>query len=58
MRWKDFKSRLVREFINRKHPRYESPTQLYDFLTEAQWEKFVANRETEQFKVCLNHLYE
>ncbi|XP_019187832.1 PREDICTED: uncharacterized protein LOC109182188 isoform X2 [Ipomoea nil] len=50
MRWKDFKARLVRNFIYKKHPRYESPTQLYDFLTDAQWEKFVANRETEQFK--------
>ncbi|XP_019179181.1 PREDICTED: uncharacterized protein LOC109174397 [Ipomoea nil] len=49
-RWKDFKSRLIREHYNNKHPLYESPAQLYDYLSVEQWEKFVAGRQTEEFK--------
>lgn len=52
-RWKDFKTRLVRDFINKEHSKYTSPTQLYDFLTEEQWKKFKKERETEAFKVCI-----
>ncbi|XP_019156997.1 PREDICTED: uncharacterized protein LOC109153602 isoform X2 [Ipomoea nil] len=49
-RWKDFKSRLLREYVINKHPNYESPVQVYDYLTEEQWARFVAERESEQFK--------
>ncbi|XP_019156961.1 PREDICTED: uncharacterized protein LOC109153561 [Ipomoea nil] len=49
-RWKDFKSRLLREYVVNKHPNYESPVQVYDYLTEEQWARFVADRESEQFK--------
>ena len=53
LRWKDFKSRLVRDFIHKKHPKYNSPTELYDYLNEEQWDKFVENHKTEEFKVNL-----
>ncbi|XP_019163492.1 PREDICTED: uncharacterized protein LOC109159835 [Ipomoea nil] len=49
-RWKDFKNRLVREYINKKHPRYASPTELYEYLNDEQWERFVASHTTEEFK--------
>ncbi|XP_019168681.1 PREDICTED: uncharacterized protein LOC109164617 [Ipomoea nil] len=49
-RWRDFKSRLKREHLVNKHPNYDSPVQLYEFLTEENWAKFVAERESESFK--------
>ncbi|XP_031109558.1 uncharacterized protein LOC116013770 [Ipomoea triloba] len=49
-RWRDFKSRLRREHVVNKHPNYESPVQLYEYMTKEQWAKFVANYESESFK--------
>ncbi|XP_019189863.1 PREDICTED: uncharacterized protein LOC109184322 [Ipomoea nil] len=49
-RWGDFKSRLLREFVHKKHQTYNSPTELYDFLSAEQWAKFVASRQSEEFK--------
>ncbi|XP_019188856.1 PREDICTED: uncharacterized protein LOC109183092 [Ipomoea nil] len=49
-RWRDFKSRLKREYIVNKHPKYESPAQFYEYVSEESWLKFVANCESEEFK--------
>ncbi|XP_031131886.1 uncharacterized protein LOC116033274 [Ipomoea triloba] len=50
-RWRDFKSMLKREHLDNKHKLYESPVQLYDYLSEAQWTQFVAHRHSEEFQV-------
>ncbi|XP_031090991.1 uncharacterized protein LOC115995988 [Ipomoea triloba] len=50
LRWKDFKTRLVRDFINKKHHKYDSPTELYAFLDEEKWNIFLENHQTEEFK--------
>ncbi|XP_031106223.1 uncharacterized protein LOC116010864 [Ipomoea triloba] len=50
LRWKDFKTRLVRDFINKKHHKYNSPVELYTFLDEEKWNTFVENHKTKEFQ--------
>ncbi|XP_031090936.1 uncharacterized protein LOC115995928 [Ipomoea triloba] len=50
LRWKDFKTRLVRDFINNKHHKYNSPIELYAFLDEEKWNIFLENHQTEEFQ--------
>lgn len=49
-RWRNFKTRLVTQFITSKYPTYDSQVQLYDYLSEKQWEKFKKNHESDDFK--------
>ena len=60
-RWKDFKTRLVSGWITKKRKlpadRGE-PYEYYDGITQAQWETFKKNHETEKFKVYLFTIFE
>ena len=54
LKWKDFKTKLVSGWITktRKLPDdHKEPYETYDSITQAQWEIFKKNRETEEFKV-------
>lgn len=53
-RWKDFKTKLVGGWITktRKLPEdHNEPYEIYDSITQDQWELFKKNCETENFKV-------
>ncbi|GFP86135.1 vesicle transport v-snare 13 [Phtheirospermum japonicum] len=50
VRWTAFKTRLVRDFIKKKHPKYDHPSQLYPSITEEKWKKFVSDHQSEKFK--------
>ena len=53
-RWKDFKTKLVGCWImkTRKLPvDHKESYELYDGITQARWETFKKNCETEEFKV-------
>ena len=53
-RWKDFKTKLVSGWITKTRKLSEGhsePYEFYDGITQAQWETFKKNRETEEFKV-------
>ncbi|XP_074296713.1 uncharacterized protein LOC141627242 [Silene latifolia] len=49
-KWRDFKGKLTRKYIRNKHPKYDSPADCYSFIEPADWEKFKAYRESDEFK--------
>ena len=55
-RWRDFKSKLVSGWITKTRKilaHRGEPYEYYDGITQAQWETFKTNCETEEFKVYL-----
>jgi hypothetical protein len=52
VRWTAHKTKLVSDFITKKHPKYNHPSELYPSITEEQWKKFVDDHQTEEFKAC------
>ena len=53
--WKNFKNKLTKDYI--RHGLIEQPPEIYDFIDKEVWHRFVAQRNSAEFKVNITYIF-
>jgi hypothetical protein len=53
--WKNFKNKLTKDYIRNWF--IEQPPEIYDFIDMEVWDRFVAQRNSVEFKVNITHIF-